>query len=77
MIILLGIPLLIISFFSVTANPSWLDFKPFNCNVCLSFWSTLIAFFLFPYAESIITAICIGGMASYVSIIAKRLIFKI
>ena len=75
--ILIGIPLLVISFFSVTEMPSWLDFKPFNCNVCLSFWATVLAFIAMHFIPEIVEAICWGGVSAWVSIYAKRLIFKI
>lgn len=77
---IVGIALIIISFFSVTNLPSWLDFKPFNCNVCLSFWLSLfisLVWHYFPQFDPILTALCWGGIGAYISIIAKRILFKI
>jgi hypothetical protein len=80
MIELLGIPFLLISFFTMTSLPSWLDFKPFNCIVCLSFWCTLFGVLLFifvPQTQSFLIALGYGGFASYLAMIMKRILIKL
>ncbi len=79
LIIVIGIPLLFTSFFSVTAVPKWLDFRPFNCIVCLSFWIVLAALILNQWQPNIvyIAYIAYAGIAAYIAQIAKRLLFKI
>jgi hypothetical protein len=77
----IGIVFLWLAFFSV--NPpleKYLNFKPFNCIVCLSFWSVLIAYllsFYIPTSKPIFDALGVAGMAAYISIIMKRILFKI
>jgi len=77
----IGIVFLWLAFFSI--NPpfsGWLDFKPFNCIVCLSFWSVLLAFllsFYIPILKPIFDGLGVAGMAAYISIVAKRILFKI
>lgn len=78
MIILVA--LIWVSFFSLNDFPKWLDFKPFNCVVCLSFWSALILSLInyyFVEFEGIVEALCFGGGAAYLSMIAKRILFKL
>jgi hypothetical protein len=80
MIELLGLPFLWISFFTAGSLPSWLDFKPFNCIVCLSFWSTLFGVLLFifvPQTQPFLIALGYGGFASYLAILMKRLLIKL
>ena len=73
-IIAIGIAMVFVSFFSLTQFPSWLDFKPFNCIVCLTFWVCVVTnvFNLQTYAEPFAYA----GYGAYGSIILKRLLFK-
>lgn len=75
-IITLGIPMLLIAFFSLTTLPKWLNYKPFNCNVCLSFWLVLICNLLvLPLsAESGITSLVYAGMSAYFAIVLKRIL---
>jgi hypothetical protein len=79
---ILGIAFLWVAFYHINPLPfpKWLDFKPFNCIVCLSFWSvvflSLIAHFI-PSSEVFIHSLALGGFGAYLSIIVKRLIFKI
>jgi hypothetical protein len=80
MITLLGLPFLWISFFTAGSLPAWLDFKPFNCIVCLSFWSTLFGVLLFifvPITQPFLIALGYGGFASYLAILMKRLLIKL
>jgi hypothetical protein len=80
MIELLGLPFLWISFFTAGSLPAWLDFKPFNCIVCLSFWSTLFGVLLFifvPQTQPYLIALGYGGFASYLAILMKRLLIKL
>jgi len=80
MIELLGLPFLWISFFTAGSLPSWLDFKPFNCIVCLSFWCTLFGVLLFifvPQTQPFLIALGYGGFASYLAILMKRLLIKL
>jgi hypothetical protein len=80
MITLLGLPFLWIRFFTAGSLPSWLDFKPFNCIVCLSFWSALFSVLLFifvPQTQPFLIALGYGGFASYLSILMKRLLIKL
>jgi hypothetical protein len=80
MIELLGLPFLWISFFTAGSLPAWLDFKPFNCIVCLSFWSTLFGALLFifaPITQPYLIALGYGGFASYLAILMKRLLIKL
>jgi hypothetical protein len=80
MIELLGLPFLWISFFTAGSLPAWLDFKPFNCIVCLSFWSTLFGVVLFifvPQTQPFLIALGYGGFASYLAILMKRLLIKL
>ena len=80
MIELLGIPFLLISFFTMTSLPVWLDFKPFNCIVCLSFWCTLFAALLFIFAPTLqpyLIALGYGGYASYLAMVMKRILIKL
>lgn len=77
---IIGIALLYIAFFSVTPMPKWLDFKPFNCAVCLSFWSAIclqLIVITYPISEPYINALCMAGICAYVAIVFKRLIFKL
>jgi len=71
----IGIAMLFTSFFSLTQLPKWLDFKPFNCNVCLSFWICVITiqFDLIQYTQ----AFAVAGYAAYFSMILKRIMYKI
>ena len=71
----IGIAMLFTSFFSLTQLPTWLDFKPFNCNVCLSFWICVIAiqFNLIQHTQ----AFALAGYAAYFSMILKRIMYKI
>ena len=78
--IIIGISLLWVSFFSVGQMPTWLDFKPFNCVVCISFWSTMCLYLIkiiTPQTSPYIDSLCIGGICAYTAIISKRIIFKI
>ena len=80
MIALLGLPFLWISFFTAGSLPNWLDFKPFNCIVCLSFWSALFGVLLFifvPQTQPFLIALGYGGFASYLAILMKRLLIKL
>ena len=77
---IIGIAFLWVSFFSINQTPKWLDFKPFNCVVCLSFWTCLTAYIIHFYCEPLrpfIEALSIGGFGAYTSIIFKRIMFKI
>lgn len=77
---IIGIAFLWVSFFSINQTPKWLDFKPFNCVVCLSFWTCLMAYIIHFYCEPLrpfIEALSIGGFGAYTSIIFKRIMFKI
>jgi hypothetical protein len=77
---IIGIAFLWVSFFSINQTPKWLDFKPFNCVVCLSFWTCLTAYIIHHYCEPLrplIEALSIGGFGAYTSIIIKRIMFKI
>ena len=67
--------MLFTSFFSLTQLPKWIDFKPFNCNVCLTFWICLISMTtgLCEYTQEL----AIAGYAAYFSMILKRLMYKI
>tara|TARA_R110000868_G_C10727291_1_gene751294 strand:+ start:643 stop:885 length:243 start_codon:yes stop_codon:yes gene_type:complete len=80
MIISIGIPLLIISFFSLNELPSFLNYKPFNCNICLSFWLVIIlntiVYFL-PQLKDVVLILSYGGLSAYIAAIAKRVLFKI
>jgi hypothetical protein len=71
----IGISMLFTSFFSLTQLPKWINFKPFNCNVCLTFWICVIAiqFDLIQYSQTL----AIAGYAAYFSMILKRLMYKI
>lgn len=71
----IGISMLFTAFFSLTELPKWLNFKPFNCNVCLTFWICVITiqFGLDNYFQSV----AIAGYAAYFSMILKRIIFRI
>jgi len=74
------VALIWVSFFSMNDFPKWLDFKPFNCVVCLSFWSAMIMYLIryyLPTYSPFIDSLCIGGAAAYLSMIAKRILFKI
>lgn len=76
-IIITGIPMLFVSFLSFTQLPSWLNFKPFNCHVCSSFWAALILLFIshqYPTTTPHIEMISYAGMASYAAIVFKRLL---
>ena len=80
MLEILGIPFLLISFFTLTSLPNWLNFKPFNCIVCLSFWCTLFGslFFIFaPITQPYLIALGYGGYASYLAMIMKRILIKL
>jgi hypothetical protein len=74
-IISIGMACLFTAFLTITNLPTWLDFKPFNCAICLSFWSTLVlvAFSGFSYEG----VIAYAGISAYLAIILKRVIFKI
>ncbi len=77
---IIGIAFLWVSFFTINQTPKWLDFKPFNCVVCLSFWTCLMAYIIHFYCEPLrpfIEALSIGGFGAYTSIIFKRIMFKI
>ena len=71
----IGISMLFTAFFSLTELPKWLNFKPFNCNVCLTFWicGLTIQFNLHHYFETL----AIAGYAAYFSMILKRIIFRL
>lgn len=71
----IGIAMLFTSFFSLTQLPKWLDFKPFNCIVCLTFWICVIAiqFDLIQHTQ----AFALAGYAAYFSMILKRIMYKI
>lgn len=77
----IGIVFLWLAFFSVNPiSEKYLNFKPFNCIVCLSFWSVLAAFllsFYIPILKPLFDALGVAGIAAYISIIAKRILFKI
>ena len=63
------------AFLTITNLPTWIDFKPFNCAICLSFWSTLV---LVPFTNvSYEGIIAYAGISAYLAIILKRVIFKI
>ena len=51
------------------------NFKPFNCNVCLSFWICVISiqFDLIQHTQ----AFALAGYAAYFSMILKRIMYKI
>ena len=77
---IIGISLIWVAFFTINEFPKLLDRKPFNCIVCLSFWSVLIAFLLseyIPMLKPIFNGLGAAGIAAYVSMMAKRLLFKI
>ena len=42
--------------------PTWLDYKPFNCNLCLTFWS-LVATYLTIGITFNIKVTLFGGLA--------------
>jgi hypothetical protein len=70
------------AFLTITNLPTWIDFKPFNCAICLSFWSTLIAeAFMLPDIllgfHQVFIIIAYAGISAYSAIILKRVIFKI
>jgi hypothetical protein len=71
----IGIAMLFTSFFSLTQLPKWLDFKPFNCIVCLTFWICVICiqFDLIQHTQ----AFALAGYAAYFSMILKRIMYKI
>jgi hypothetical protein len=57
-----------------------LDFKPFNCATCLSFWASVIAMaclIYLPELKDLITILSYGGYAVYLGMVAKRFLFKI
>jgi hypothetical protein len=72
----IGIAMLFTAFFSLTQVPKWIDFKPFNCGVCLSFWTCILTL---PFTELLPYVLYLGwaGYAAYFSMILKRIMFKI
>ena len=75
-LLILGVPAFITAFYSVTIPVKWLDFKPFNCNVCLSFWLVLFGG-LYLTNVNVLLSILAAGIAAYMAIILKRIIFRI
>ena len=78
--LMIGISLLFVVFMSLTSIPDWLDFKPFNCATCLSFWASVIAMaclIYLPELKDLITIFSYGGYAVYLGMVAKRILFKI
>jgi len=78
--IIIGISLLVVVFMSLTSIPDWLDFKPFNCATCLSFWASVAAMtclIYLPELKDLITILSYGGYAVYFGMVAKRILFKI
>ena len=78
--LMIGIALLVVVFMSLTSIPNWLDFKPFNCATCLSFWASVICMTLIialPETKTIITILSYGGYSVYIGMVAKRFLFKI
>lgn len=73
-LISIGVAMLFTAFFSLTNLPKWINFKPFNCNVCLSFWICVIAFW---FEIKQIEPFAIAGYAAYFSMILKRIMFKL
>lgn len=45
----------------VKGLPEWLDYKPFNCNLCLTFWS-LVAIYLALWFAFGLTYTGVAGM---------------
>lgn len=70
----IGIAMVFVSFFSLTNFPTWLDFKPFNCIVCLTFW-VCVATYVF-HLENFAEPFAYAGYGAYGSILLKRLLFK-
>lgn len=76
----IGFALIWVVFFSIYGNkfpPKWLDFKPFNCYICLSFWCA-IAHIIWDYYIGTMTfdMIAYGGYAAYGAMFFNRLRFK-
>jgi hypothetical protein len=77
---IIGIAFIWIAFFHLTPIADWLNFKPFNCIVCLSFWSVLIASIIihfYPQFEFVFNGLGLAGIGAYSAIIFKRLIYRI
>jgi hypothetical protein len=72
----IGVSMVFTSFFSLTQLPTWLNFKPFNCNVCLSFWVVTLYFILSIFVNDlkILEPFAYGGWAAYFAIITKRIL---
>ena len=75
LIISVGIAATLVSFFSLTEFPKWLDFKPFNCIVCLTFWCCIIT--QLCNLQFIAEPIAYAGIGAYLVIVLKRILFKI
>lgn len=76
----IGIALIWVAFYSMNTVPKWLDFKPFNCVICASFWSCLLACItrlVVPETEPYINALGWAGVGAYVGMVAMRLAFRI
>lgn len=43
--------------------PSWLNYKPFNCRLCLTFWSTVAVAVIYGLFGMAITAIGLAILA--------------
>lgn len=74
--IITGIAALWVAFFQATEIPEWLNFKPFNCQICLSYWTCMIAGFVNGYefwhtlsyaGMCALLAILIGHLITYTS----------
>jgi hypothetical protein len=81
-IIAIGMACLFTAFLTITNLPKWIDFKPFNCAICLSFWSTLMAQALalpdgIYNIDTPTMFIPYAGISAYSAIILKRVIYKI
>jgi hypothetical protein len=75
-IISIGMACLFTAFLTITNLPTWLDFKPFNCAICLSFWSTLVLIIM-SWLGYEVMVFAYAGISAYSAIILKRVIFKI
>lgn len=76
-IIVLGMAMLFVSFLSFTKLPKWLDFKPFNCHVCASFWASgmvLLGIHCLPEIAPFAMILSYAGISAYTAIILKRIL---
>lgn len=77
LILIIAIPVIYLAWWWTEGRdefkPSWLDYKPFSCRVCLTFWLLIVIYLAIGFAFAL-DFTCYGGMAfAFLNFLAMKM----